>query len=453
MPLSSNTNYKEHDFNGIPSTTHGYAALAPGNRASMDSSGDTSHPRAAAQQSLDLIEHLMDQGSEPAIIPPHERPRISSLKALGFSGSDSEVLEQAYKENPQLVARVSSSAAMWTANAATVAPSCDTTDGRLQVVPANLHCHPHRNLEADMSEIIFRKIFEALVESDGAVIHDPVPSHDQTGDEGAANHMRFAARHGDQGLHVFVHGKNHSYPAAAKPHIHPARQDFAASKALVRKLKLSPENVIHVQQNPVAIDTGIFHNDVIGVNNLGAFMVHEIAYEQHDRAINAIRKEFQGQLHLLVARDLSLEDAVNTYIFNSRIVLLPNGKMQLLASEHCQANPRVMAYINKIVSDPNNPITEVKFFDLTQSMENGGGPACLRLRMVLSQEEKAAMNGRMFVDQTMLGELRSWVDRNYREDLTPAELADPQLLNESRTALDELTQIMELPSLYEFQRG
>lgn len=452
MPLSSHTNYKEYDFNGIPGTTHGYAALAPGNKASMDSSGDISHPKAAAHQSLDLIEHLMTQGLAPAILPPHERPRISALRTLGFSGTDAEVLEKAYAKDPQLVARVSSSAAMWTANAATLAPSCDTMDGRLQVVPANLYCHPHRNLEADLTEIIFNKIFEALVETDGAIIHNPVTSHQQTGDEGAANHMRFAPRHGDQGLHVFVHGKNEAYPAAARPHIHPARQDLAASEALARKIQLAPENVLHVQQNPVAIDTGIFHNDVIAVNNLGTFMVHELAYTHHDRSVDQIRREFQGQLHLLIARELSLQDAVDTYVFNSRIVLLPNGTMQLIAPEHCKSNDKVMRYINKIVQDDSNPIKSVKFLDLLQSMKNGGGPACLRLRMVLSQEEKAAMNGRMFVDPEMLGKLRQWVDRNYREDLTPADLADPQLLTESRTALDELSQIIEIASLYEFQR-
>ena len=100
----------------------------------------------------------------------------------------------------------------------------------------------------------------------------------------------------------------------------------------------------------------------------------------------------------------------------------------------------------------NGAISEVRVFDLKQSMQNGGGPACLRLRVALNETELAAVNPGVIMTAPLYDTLTQWVDRHYRDRLGEADLADPQLLIECRTALDELTEIMKLGSVYPFQR-
>jgi succinylarginine dihydrolase len=85
-------------------------------------------------------------------------------------------------------------------------------------------------------------------------------------------------------------------------------------------------------------------------------------------------------------------------------------------------------------------------------MRNGGGPACLRLRVVLNEQERQAVNPAVLMSDALFGRLNTWVDKHYRDQLSEADLADPQLMIESRTALDELTQILQLGSVYSFQR-
>jgi succinylarginine dihydrolase len=90
-------------------------------------------------------------------------------------------------------------------------------------------------------------------------------------------------------------------------------------------------------------------------------------------------------------------------------------------------------------------------FDLRQSMRNGGGPACLRLRVPLTPGERAALGARVVLDQGLADALEAWIRRNYRDRLDPVDLRDPALLDESRRALDELTRLLELPAIYPFQ--
>jgi succinylarginine dihydrolase len=123
----------------------------------------------------------------------------------------------------------------------------------------------------------------------------------------------------------------------------------------------------------------------------------------------------------------------------------------LVVPQECRENARVAAYLDDLTAG-RGPIDEVLVFDLRESMKNGGGPACLRLRVVLNDAERDAVAPGVWIDDTLFGTLDAWIDRHYRDRLAPADLADPHLLNESRTALDELTQILRLGSLYDFQR-
>jgi succinylarginine dihydrolase len=108
--------------------------------------------------------------------------------------------------------------------------------------------------------------------------------------------------------------------------------------------------------------------------------------------------------------------------------------------------------IDRLLADPAVPLARAVFMDVRESMRNGGGPACLRLRVPVTERDLAAMNRAVLVDAEKLSTLRAWATRFYREALLPTELADPLLLRESRDALDELTRILALGPIYEFQR-
>src|SRR5664279_2917679 len=180
----------EYNFDGIPGPTHNYSGLATGNIASEHNAGFAANPREAALQGLAKMRALATRGFPQAVLPPHERPFLPTLRALGFTGTDAAILHGAARDAPSLLAACSSAAAMWVANAATVSPSADTADGRVHFTPANLVSHFHRSLEAPTTTAILRAIF-----ADAAhfAVHDPLPAAPQLGDEGAANHTRFAA--------------------------------------------------------------------------------------------------------------------------------------------------------------------------------------------------------------------------------------------------------------------
>jgi succinylarginine dihydrolase len=141
---------------------------------------------------------------------------------------------------------------------------------------------------------------------------------------------------------------------------------------------------------------------------------------------------------------------VRSYLFNSQLLSRADGSMLLVVPEECRANPRVWQYLQGLTAT-GGPVAEVQVFDLKQSMQNGGGPACLRLRVALKPHELAAVNPGVIMTAALYETLTQWVDRHYRDRLVERDMADPQLLTECRTALDELSQILKLGSVYPFQ--
>jgi succinylarginine dihydrolase len=258
-------------------------------------------------------------------------------------------------------------------------------------------------------------------------------------------------------LEIFVYGQRATDPSQARPVKFPARQTREASEAIARLHQLAEHHTIFVQQNPAAIDAGIFHNDVAAVGNLNVLMFHELAYAD-PLAINKIRAMYEdvyrAKLFLLEAKekDFPLAAAVETYLFNSQLISLPSGKMALIAPIECQGHPPARGFIEKIIAE-DNPVALVDFVDVRQSMQNGGGPACLRLRVVMNELELTRVRKTVFLDEVLFAYLSKWIVRHYRESLTAEDLADPLLLTESRTALDELTKVLGLGAVYEFQRG
>jgi succinylarginine dihydrolase len=445
-----NADLAEVNFDGIPGPTHNYAGLAHGNLAATRNASLVANPREAALQGLAKMRELVLRGHAQAVLPPHERPFVPALRALGFGGSDAQLIARAAREAPRVLAACSSAAAMWVANAATASASADTADGRVHFTPANLVSHFHRAIEAETTTRVLRAIF-----ADAArfVVHDPLPAAPQLGDEGAANHTRLAGSDG-RGVDFFVYGRTALDADAPVPLRFPARQAREASEAIARRHGLSPARTIFAQQNPDAIDAGVFHNDVVAVGSGTLLLCHARAWLDQSQVMAALAAAIGPSFMAIVVDDaeVSLDDAVATYLFNSQLLLRPDGRFLLLAPADVGGNDRVRAYLDRLVAS-GGPIAEVLTLNLRQSMRNGGGPACLRLRVPLTERERESVHARVFLDDALAADLEAWIGRHYRDRLAPEDLADPALLDESRRALDELTQLLRLPSVYPFQGG
>lgn len=430
----------EANFDGLIGPTHNYGGLGSGNVASISNAQAVSSPREAALQGLAKSKALADLGLIQGILPPHERPYLPKLRQEGISGTDEQVLFQAANRSPHLLQTYSSAAAMWTANAATVSPSADTANGKVHFTPANLVAQPHRAIEAPVTSRILRAVF-----ADDARFqhHLPLPVGTNFTDEGAANHTRLARSHGDPGIELFVWGRR-AHDFTADPYL--PRQSYEASVEVARLHGLS--NAIFARQHPAAISAGVFHNDVIAVGDRDLLLHHELAFADPN-LIEQVRAAFGNGLTVrtVMEEQVPLSDAIGSYVFNSQLIDV-KGKRVLIAPDDIDNYPNVREAIENI-----DEIDEILTFNLRQSMRNGGGPACLRLRVVLTDQELAAVNQGCLLTDERYEELTDWINRHYRETLSPDDLGDPELLGESRAALDELTGILSLGNVYDFQRA
>jgi succinylarginine dihydrolase len=458
MTSSANTaSACEVNFDGLVGPTHNYAGLSYGNVASLTHRGAVSRPRDAALQGLAKMKALADLGLAQAVLPPQERPALSALRAFGFTGqTDAAVLAATAKHAPALLAAACSASAMWVANAATITPSSDAADQRVHFTPANLASKLHRSLEPAQTARTLRAVFAS---ERHFVHHVPIPGAQGFGDEGAANHTRLAPSATRRGLHVYVYGHRAlAHPADAPRLRFPSRQALETFEAVARAHGVPADQAAFVQQSAAAINSGVFHNDVIAVGNDHVLLYHEKAYARGPRAMADLRAAYAAlhpghQLTALrvPARRVSLTDAVRSYLFNSQLVTLSPGRMALIAPAECREIPAVSAFLDDLVGDPDNPVGAIHAFDLRESMRNGGGPACLRLRVILTAVERAALPVRVWINDTTYPRLVDWVKKHYRETLAPADLADPALLDESRRALDALTDLLGLGRIYDFQ--
>ena len=444
----------ELNFDGIVGPTHNYAGLAHGNVASATNRGGVSNPRAAALQGLAKAKLLADLGVPQAVLPPQERPDVAALKALGFEGSDAEALHQAAREAPRLLAAVASASSMWTANAATVSPSADARDERVHFTPANLVAHLHRSLEPSLVGRVLHRIFPDPAHF---AHHAPLAATVALGDEGAANHTRLCAGFGQSGVELFVYGRDGLDDARGGTARFDTRQTREASEAVIRLHRLDRERVVVARQDPAAVDAGAFHNDVVAVGHRHVLLAHERAWVDGVEVAGRLARRFAAasrgpELVVCWVREseLTLDDAVRCYLFNSQLVTVATGSIVLIAPIECRENERACAVIERLVSGPG-PIAAVHYVDLRQSMRNGGGPACLRLRVELTDAERARMETGTLLTDALHARLVGWVGAHYRDRLEAADLADCNLLDESRTALDELTTILGLGSIYPFQ--
>jgi succinylarginine dihydrolase len=412
---------REINFDGIVGPSHNYAGLSLGNLASARNAGDVSQPRAAALQGLDKIRANLAVGLVQGIFLPHPRPNRTWLTELGTSIEEAE---------PALAANAMSASAMWAANAATVSPAPDTSDGKCHLTPANLRTMPHRSHEwpATLAQL------RLALRGDAFAVHEPVPP--AFGDEGAANHMRLSAAHGQPGVEVFVHGVSGGG--------FPARQHLEASKAIARLHRLDPARTIFVEQSEAAIAAGAFHNDVVAVANERVLFAHELAFADKEPLIAALETRVPGfEFVEVAAAEVPLADAVSSYLFNAQLVTPPDGEPTLIVPIEAQETPTVWRWIERHIAG-NGPIRRVQVVNVRQSMANGGGPACLRLRVVADPE---TVDPRFLVDAAKLDLIAEVIGQHWPEQIHHSELQQPQLIAAIEAARAALLEVLDLGEL------
>lgn len=345
---------REVNFDGLVGLTHHYAGLSFGNEASTKHRFQVSNPKLAAKQGLLKMKALADAGFPQAVIPPQERPNVAVLRQLGFSGTDEQVVEKAGTQTPHLLSAASSASSMWVANAATVAPSADTLDGKVHLAVANLNNKFHRATEAETTERVLRAIFNHDAHFE---VHQALPQVAMFGDEGAANHNRLGGDYGDPGLQLFIYGREEGGHAA--PTRYPARQTLAASQAVARLNQVNPSQVVFAQQNPHVIDQGVFHNDVIAVSNRQVLFCHEQAFAHQEKLLATLHERVRGFTPIQVPTEaVSVQDAVETYLFNSQLLSRDDGSMMLVLPQESRDHKGVWRYLTELVK-ADNPIDEL----------------------------------------------------------------------------------------------
>jgi succinylarginine dihydrolase len=328
----------EANCDGLVGPTHSYVGLSPGNIASQTNAGEVSNPRAAVLEGLTKMRKLADWGVPQFVLPPHERPDLALLRAIGFSGSDALVLESAWKTAPALAAAACSASPMWAANAATVTPSADTADGRVHFTPANLLTNLHRSLEGPQTARSLRRLFP---DEARFAVHDPLPAQSHFADEGAANHVRLCADHGEGGVNLFVWGREAWERWDGR---YPARQTREAFEAIERRHGAA--RGVFARQGMAAINGGAFHNDVVCVGTRECLLFHERAFEDRAAMEAGVRRAADGLFEPVFVEiseaDLPMDDLVKSYLFNSQLLVLPGeDRLVLLAPGETRDNPRM----------------------------------------------------------------------------------------------------------------
>ncbi|WP_109806558.1 N-succinylarginine dihydrolase [Sphingosinithalassobacter portus] len=411
----------EINFDGIIGPSHNYAGLSPGNLAATKNRGLVSHPRAAALQGIAKMRANIALGLRQGILLPHARPDHRWLDSLATQFAEAP---------PHLQAQALSASAMWAANAATVSPAPDASDGRCHLTIANLLTMPHRSHEWPETLAQLRLAFPG----DGFAVHAPVPA--PFGDEGAANHMRLTPAHDRPGVEIFVYG------VSGGPY--PARQHREASAAVARRHRLNPARTLFVQQSEAAIAAGAFHNDVVAVANERVLFAHEQAFADSQAFYDALRGTLpEVEIVEVPADRVSLEDAIASYLFNAQLVTLPDGGMALILPGEARETPSVWQWLQEMVAG-NGPIRHLEVVDVRQSMANGGGPACLRLRVVA---DPATIDSRFLVDNARLDAIAQVVEAHWPDAIAQDEIADPALIARVETARRALLEMLEIVEL------
>ncbi len=420
--------YREVQCDGLIGPTHNYAGLSFGNIASEDNAGETAYPKQAALQGLEKMRFVHELGCTQLILPPPLRPNMALLERLGVQGvcdqdaTLSDIIRSAW-----------SASTMWAANAATISPAPDTEDGQLHITIANLVNSLHRAQEADERYTLFTTLFGAV-----AQVHPPLSACVPYGDEGAANHMRLSASHGDEGVEIFVYGRDDA--SGDVPHRFPARQTRKASEAVARLHHVPKERCVFVQQHPHAIDQGVFHNDVIAMSNEHVLLYHEYTFHDEADVIAELQDKADFPLTLIRISDevLPLADAVSSYFYNSQLLSLSDGMMAVIAPYEVKENKYAYAVMEALLQADDNPISAVHYLDVRESMRNGGGPACLRLRIVMEDAMIGQIATPYLFSPQRYEVLKDCIERYYPTAIVPNDIYSKEMLHHVTLAHEQL---------------
>ncbi len=410
----------EINFDGIIGPSHNYAGLSLGNLASSKNAGGISQPRAAALQGIEKMRANLRLGLVQGFFMPQDRPNDEWLQQMATDWEHAD---------PVMRACAFSASSMWAANAATVTPAPDTLNGKCHILAANLMTMPHRSHE-------WRGTLQQLqtaFSNEAFWVHTPALA--PFGDEGAANHMRLCGDHSTAGVEVFVYGRSGG--------AFPARQHLEASKFVARRNQVT--NALFVKQSEEAIAAGAFHNDVVAVANERVLFAHEQAFADKEFFYNELRARLpEVEIIEVPAASVSLADAIQSYLFNAQLVTLPEGQgMALILPTEAEENEHVWSWLQTMI-EGNGPIRRLVPVDVRQSMANGGGPACLRLRVVCNP---ANVDSRFMASEPKLDQIAQVIAAHWPEEIAPDGLFDPALVAKVREARLALLKACDLEEL------
>ncbi|MFO0939407.1 MAG: N-succinylarginine dihydrolase [Pirellulales bacterium] len=453
----------EINIDGMIGPTHHYGGLGVGNLASLAHRFQASNPRQAALEGLTKAKLVSDLGIPQFLWLPPQRPNLDLLQSFGFRGSVHEQIKEAFQTAPRVLSAVFSGAFMWAANSATVTPAVDAQDKRYHFTPANLISSLHRSCEASERKSSIENTFSCV---DFHLHHKPLPYCVSLRDEGAANHMRLSDPTGEIGFNIFVFGEDDSPQDGTHSEQNRKgsrtfskflpRQTKLASETIARQHRLNPDTTFFLKQHPAAIEAGVFHNDVIATSHENVLLHHEFAFIDADEELSRLERAFESRtgrplIRVMVPNStVSLEDSVQSYLFNSQL-LTPqlsgshpksshekSPRMIFLCPMQCQQIDSVKRFLNAFIASSDNPVDEVRYVSVGQSMAGGGGPACLRLRVPADQPtlDQLPSFGKLTnkLDDTLL----AVVEKHYPAYLTLESFCDVDFIDHLKTIDVEL---------------
>ena len=188
------------------------------------------------------------------------------------------------------------------------------------------------------------------------------------------------------------------------------------------------------------------------MNTASLMVVHEQSFiPEHQEQVRRYLTERNDVQYYEVKQDeLSVADAVSTYLFNSELLETAPGKFTLIAPSECSNHAGVARVVERLQGQ--GALDTVHYLDVRESMRNGGGPACLRLRVVLTPEQERAMHQGVVYNPEMHNRLAGWVTTHYRDRLVFDDLRDPELVRELDRAYNELEGLLDMKGLYDGYR-
>lgn len=415
---------RELNIDGLIGPTHHFGGLGVGNKASEESQHQASNPRAAALEGLHKMQLVSSLGITQLYLPPPARPAWGWLENLGFTGDRREILARCAEASPILLSAAYSSAFMWTANAATMSAATDTMDACTHLKVANLSANLHRSIESEERYQQLRSLFANVPR---VSVQPALLGCAPLRDEGAANVMRLCSPSGSEGCYVFVYGSDDGPNDLQQARRRPPRQCMLASQLVAQSLQIASDRCIFVQQTPEAIDAGVFHNDVIATSHENLLLYHEQAFVDGVAFINQLHEQFSKRTNesllaiQIQASELSLAEAVSTYLFNSQIVTQSDGSWRMICPSACQVSESVQSFLARLQRAVPR-LKQIDYVHLQQSMANGGGPACLRLRVILDEEQIRQLPKSSIVTEDAAHRLQSIIESEYPTHVTMSDL-------------------------------